>query len=40
MGDPDYLKIVIATLFLVLAITSFLMWRRSKRTPANPVEGL
>lgn len=39
MGNPDYLKAVIASLFLILAIANYVMWRRSKRTPAIPSSG-
>jgi uncharacterized membrane protein YcjF (UPF0283 family) len=40
-GNPDYLlKAVLAVSFLVLAIASYTMWRKSKREPVDSAERL
>ena len=32
-GTPDYLRIVLVVIWFALAITNFVMWRRSSKSP-------
>jgi hypothetical protein len=32
-GTPDYLRIVLVVIWFVLAVTNFVMWRKSGKSP-------
>jgi hypothetical protein len=32
-GTPDYLRIVLVVIWFALAVTNFIMWRRSSKSP-------